>query len=137
MPTSTPKHAASTNAVFRAFAILSIFGIAGLAVTAMLAFEEPNSTLLLFSSILVFATPVAMFVHLTVTKGLTQQEKRIWIQELTSRRAAWAWSEYLNCNDHRATAKRFAAEALARRRAKNDAPSPPAATSDTPSGPRR
>jgi hypothetical protein len=41
----------------------------GLAVTAMLGFEEPNNTLLLFSSVLIFAATVAMLVHLDRYQG--------------------------------------------------------------------
>lgn len=106
MPTSTAKQAGLTNTVLAAFAVLGVFGMVGLAVTALLGFEEPNSTLLVFSAVLLFAAPVA------------------WIQQLTGRRAAWAFSDYLTCHDRRATAKKLVEEALARRRAKEDLSSP-------------
>jgi hypothetical protein len=134
MPTSTPKQAAFANAVLGALAVLGVFGMVGLAVTALLGFEEPNSTLLVFSSVLLFAAPVGILAHLSVTRELTRQEKRIWFQQLTGRRAAWAFSGYLTCHDRRATAKRLAEEQAARRQAKEGLPSPPAVSSDKPAG---
>jgi hypothetical protein len=114
MPTA--HHAVVTNRVLAAFAGLSVLGLVGLAGTVLIGFEEPNGTLLLLSSVLVFAAPVAGLVHLGLTRTLTPTEKRIWLHELTGRRAAWALSEYLTCHDRRSTARRLAEEALARRR---------------------
>jgi hypothetical protein len=110
MPTSTVRQPAFTNRVLEAFAILSVFGMVGLAVTALLGFEEANTTLLLFSAVLVFAAPLAILVHLSATRELTRQEKRIWIQQLAGRRAPWVFSDYLTCPDRRAAAKRLAEE---------------------------
>jgi hypothetical protein len=104
------------NSVFVAFALLSVFGMVGLAVTAMLGFEEPNHALFLFSFVLVFAAPVALLVHLIVTRELTPSEKRIWIRQLAGPHAARAFSAYLTSHDRTATADRLAAEALARSR---------------------
>jgi Mn2+/Fe2+ NRAMP family transporter len=99
--------------VFGAFALLSVFGMVGLAVTVMLGFEEPNNTLFLSSSVLMFAAPVAMLTHLIFTRELTLGEKRIWIRQLAGRHAARAFSAYLASHDRSATADRLAAEALA------------------------
>jgi hypothetical protein len=104
------------NSVFVAFALLSVFGMVGLAVTAMLGFEEPNHTLFLFSFVLVFAAPVALLVHLIVTSELTRREKRIWIRQLAGPHAARAFSAYLTSHDRSATADRLALEASARSR---------------------
>jgi hypothetical protein len=134
MSISTAKQAAFTNTVLGAFAVLGVFGIVGLVLTAMLGLEEPNSTLLVLSSVLLFAAPLATLVHLSVTRDLTREEKRIWIQQLTGRRAAWAFADYLTCHDRRATAKRLVEEALARRRAEEGLPSPAAGSPDKPAG---
>jgi hypothetical protein len=105
-----------TYRVFGAFALLSVFGMVGLAVTAVLGFEEPNKTLFVSSLVLTFAAPVAMLVHLVVTRELTLGEKRIWIRQLAGPHAARAFSAYLTSHDRSATADRLAAEALARSR---------------------
>jgi hypothetical protein len=96
---------------------LSLLGTVGLGLTALLGFEKPSNTLLLVFSVLVLAAPVAMLVHLSATRELTREEKRIWIRELTGPRAPWAFSDYVASSDRRATAGRLAEEALARRSA--------------------
>jgi hypothetical protein len=84
------------------------------AMTALVGFEEPSSTLLLASLVLAFAAPVAILVHLVGTNELTRHDKRIWIRQLAGPRAARAFSAYLTSHDRSATAERLAAEALAR-----------------------
>jgi hypothetical protein len=116
MPTSLVRQPPFTNRVLGAFALLSVFGMIGLALTAMLGFEEPNRALFLLSSVLMVAAPVAMLVHLIVTRELTRREKRLWIRQLAGPHAARAFSAYLTSHDRSATADRFAAEALARSR---------------------
>ena len=116
MPVSTTTSSPIGNRVLGALTLLSLAGIVGLGLTALLAFEKPNSMLLLVSSLLVLATPVAMLVHLSATRELTREEKRIWIRQLTGPRAPWAFSEYVTSDDRPATARRLEEEALARRR---------------------
>jgi hypothetical protein len=115
MSTTTPSPV--VNRVLGGIAGLSLLGIVGLGLTALLGFEKPNNLLLLLFSMLVLAAPVAMLVHLGATRELTRHEKRIWIRELTGPRAPWAFSDYVTCDDRRATARRLAEEALARRSA--------------------
>lgn len=76
-----------------------------LGLTAAFGFEEPNRTLLLLSSSLLVSVPVAVFVHLRVTKALDGSQKRVWFHHLTGRRAPWALAEYLTCDDLRAAAR--------------------------------
>jgi hypothetical protein len=121
MPTSRAKQPPFTNTVLGACAVLNLFGMAGLVLTATLAFEEPNAALLLVSSLLLFAVPIAVLMHLVVTRELSRQEKRIWIQQLTGGRAPWAFSDYLTSPDRRATAKRLAEETATRGPAKSAA----------------
>jgi hypothetical protein len=90
--------------------VLFICAIAGLVLTAVFGFEEPNASLLFLSSGLLFAAIFAVLVHLAVTGALTRPQKRVWLTRLTGRRAPWAWGEYLTCDDLRAAAMRFAAE---------------------------
>jgi hypothetical protein len=118
MPASTTTPSPAANRLFVALAILSLFGTVGLCLTALFGFEEPNSTLLLISSAFVLAAPVTMLVHLTFTRELTRQERRLWIRALTGPRAPWAFSDYLTSEDRPATARRLAEEALARRSAR-------------------
>ena len=103
-----------TNRVFTALAVMSLLGFVLLGLTAFVGFEEPNSTLLLTSLALVFATPVAMLAHLVRTKELTRSEKRIWIRELAGPRFARTFSEYLTSPNRSETAERLAAEASGR-----------------------
>lgn len=112
---STLKPRASANTILGAFALVSLFGMVGLALTALVGFEHPNTALLVWSSILALAAPAAILVHLNVTRDLTRAEQRIWIRELLSARAPWAWSEYLMTDDRRATAERYAEDARVRR----------------------
>jgi hypothetical protein len=114
MSRSLARQPSFTNRVFAGLAVLSIVGMVGLAVTAVVGFEEPNDTLLLTSFVLMFAAPVATLVHLTGTSELTPLEKRIWIRQLAGPRAARAFSAYLTSHDRSATVERLAAEALAR-----------------------
>jgi hypothetical protein len=104
------------NRLLGAFTVAGLLGLGILAMTLMIGFEEANSTLLLVSAVLIFATPVAMLVHLALTKEMTRQEKRIWIQGLTGPRAASVFSRYLTADDRRAAAMMLAEEASARRR---------------------
>jgi len=112
---STTTSSPLGNRVLGALAVLSVFGIAGLGLTALVGFERPNTMLLLVSSALVLAAPVAMLVHLAVTRELTRAEKRIWIRELTGPRAPWVFSDYVACDDRPAAASRLVEEALERR----------------------
>jgi hypothetical protein len=114
MSTSLAGQPSFTNRVFGALAVLSLVGMVVSAVTAIVGFEEPSTTLLLTSLVLAFAAPVAMLVHLIGTSELTRHDKRIWIRQLASPRAARAFSAYLTSHDRSATAERLAAEALAR-----------------------
>src|SRR5437762_14154916 len=109
MPTSPATRPTITNKVFGAFVVWSVFGVVGRAVAAMVGFEEPNETLLLVSFVLMLAAPVAMLVHLTITKELTWREKRIWIRQLASHRGARVFSAYLTSHDRGATAADLAA----------------------------
>jgi hypothetical protein len=80
----------------------------GLGTTVLLGFEEPNTTMLLFSSLLFLAAPVALAVYLMMTKELTPRARRTWIRELTSARSGQALSAYLSSHDRAAAAETFA-----------------------------
>jgi hypothetical protein len=114
MSTPLARHSSFTNRVFGVLAVLSVVGMVVSAMTAIVGFEEPSTTLLLASLVLAFAAPMAVLVHLVGTNELTRHEKRIWIRQLAGPRAARALSAYLTSRDRSATAERLAAEALAR-----------------------
>ena len=106
--TMVPKLAVNSLRVLQILAtILFVSGIASLALTATFAFEEPNNPLLLLSAGLLVTPLVAVFAHLTATSELNRSQKRIWLRQLTGRRAPSAWAEYLTCGDLRAAASRF------------------------------
>jgi hypothetical protein len=95
--------------------VLTVVGIVGIVVTAMLGFEEPNTPMLLVSGAMTLAAPITALMHLTVTRGLTHDEKRIWLKEFGSAEVWSALSEYLSSGNLRGSAKRRARNALARR----------------------
>ena len=95
--------------------VLTVVGIVGIVVTAMLGFEEPNTPMLLVSGAMTLAAPVTALMHLTVTRGLTHDEKRIWLKEFGSAEVWSAFSEYLSSSNLSESAKRRAQNALARR----------------------
>ena len=110
MPPSMARPSFTNRALGAGCAISNLLGMAGLVLTATLAFEEPNTALLVFSAVLLFAAPVAVLLHLAFTRELSRQEKQIWIKHLTGSRAGWALSDYLTFPDRRATARRLSEE---------------------------
>ena len=96
-------------------AVLTMAGIAGLVVTLMLGFEEPHTPMLWVSGAMMLAAPIAALVHLGVTRGLTNDEKLIWLKEFRSSEVLSALSEYLSSQNLSESANRRAQEALARR----------------------
>jgi hypothetical protein len=87
--------------------VLFVCAMAGLLLTALFGFEEPNNILLLLSSGLLLTAIAAVFIHLAVNRQLTRSQKHIWLRHLTGRRALFAWTEYLTCNDLPAAARQF------------------------------
>ena len=106
-PTTTINSLSALRALVLSLAVL---GLAGLILTATLAFEEPNATLLLLSTCLLIAPVAAVFIHLYATQALTPEQRRAWFRQLTGRRALWAFGEYLNASDPAAAAAAFAAK---------------------------
>ena len=96
-----------------ALAAVSAAGIVGLAVTAVVGFEEPNNALSLTSFVLMLVAPVATS-YTWRRRELTSRERRIWIRQFAGPRAPRAFSAYLTSHDRSATAERLAAEALTR-----------------------
>jgi hypothetical protein len=94
---------------------LVVCGMAGLLLMALFGFEEPNRALLLLSSGLLTTAVVAVFVHLAANRVLNGSQKRIWLRQLTGRRALFAWAEYLTCEDLRAAAHRLSERTSTRR----------------------
>ena len=100
-------------------AALSLLGLAGLVLTGVLGFEIPNPALLATSGALTFAAPLAVLCHFAATRTLTTAEKRMWIRELRGAEAWSAISEYMTSPDLRASARRRAENAAARRAVKH------------------
>jgi hypothetical protein len=84
----------------------------------MLGFEEPNTPMLLVTGAMTLAAPVTALLHLSITRGLTHEEKRIWLKEFGSAEAGSALSEYLSSTNLSESARRRAQDALARRESK-------------------
>ena len=100
---------------------LSLLGFVGLVLTFVLGFETPNTALLATSGALLLAAPLAVLWHVAATRTLTTAEKRLWMRELTGAEVWSAMSEYMTSPDLRASARRRAEDAAARRALKNQA----------------
>jgi hypothetical protein len=98
---------------------LSLLGLGGLALTGVLGFETPNTALLVTSGALTFAAPLAALWHFVATRKLTTAEKRMWIREFTGAEAWSAISEYMTSSDLRASARKRAEDAAAKRSVNN------------------
>ena len=118
MNSHTLVQPAVPGGVMGILAVLTVAGIAGFVMTAMLGFEEPNTSMLLVSGAMTLAAPIAALVHLSVTRGLTHDEKRTWLNEFGSAEVWSALSEYLSSTNLSESAKRRAQDALARRESK-------------------
>ena len=91
-----------------------VFGCVALALTALIGFERPNTALLILASALILVVPFGMLVHLTMTSGLSREEKRLWLREFGSRRIATGLADYLTCRDRQATIRRRVDRAASR-----------------------
>ncbi len=119
MNSAVPHAPAVPRSITAISGALSLLGIAGLVLTFVLGFETPNTVLLATSGALAFAAPLAVLWHFVATRGLTTTEKRMWIRELTGADACSAISEYMTSPDLKASARRRAEHAAARRAVKN------------------
>jgi hypothetical protein len=88
----------------------SLLGLAGIALSVLLPFEEPDHALLVLSSALVFTPIASVFAHVKLTGALTRGQRRMWLRQLTGRKAVWALGDYLTCEDLGSAADRFGSE---------------------------
>ena len=107
-----------SRGVIGILAVLTVIGIVGFLVTLVLGFEEPHTPMLLVAGAMTLAAPIAVLVHVRVTRGLTHEEKRIWLREFGSAKVWSALSEYLSSTNLSADAKRRAEDAVARHESK-------------------
>jgi len=101
--------------VRRTILSLSVVGLSGVFLTFWFGFEEPNVWLATLSAAMLIAAPLAVILHLTFTRTLSPEERRIWWNDFTGADVWSALSEYLSSADLSATAQRRAAETAARR----------------------
>jgi hypothetical protein len=111
---TTRLHAQIPRTLRVALIVVSLLGLVAAMLTFWLGFEEPNS-LLLWASVLTLATPIGVLVHLSMTRALTDESKRVWWKAFASAQMWSALSEYLSSPDLAASADRIAVEAQARR----------------------
>ena len=83
--------------------------MAGVFVAVVLGFEEPNTSILVISGLLMLIAPLAVAAHLTVTSEMTREEKSLWVQIFSSSRAFGALSPYLTSLDRGETARKITA----------------------------
>ena len=101
--------------VRRMILALSMLGLCGVFLTFWFGFEEPNVWLAGVSAAMLIAAPLAVILHLTFTRTLSPEDRRIWWNDFTGADVWSALSEYLSSADLSATAQRRAADAAARR----------------------
>jgi hypothetical protein len=94
--------------------LLTVAGIVGIVVTTMLGFEEPDTPMLLVSGAMTLAAPIAALLHLSVTRALTHDEKRIWLSEFRSAQIWSALAEYLSSANLSESARRRALDSSRR-----------------------
>jgi hypothetical protein len=108
MSTPTFARRAVPRGLTGVLAVMTLAGIAGFVVTAMLGFEEANTSLLWLSGALALAAPIAALMHLIITRKLTHDEKRIWLREFGGAELWSALSEYLSSTNLSESANRRA-----------------------------
>jgi hypothetical protein len=86
---------------------VSLLGAASLVTNLVLSFEEPHSTMLLGSAVLISAAPVGMLVHLSTTSKLTANEKRKWVTGLTSRQGPTLFAAYFSASERGRATRRL------------------------------
>lgn len=106
---------ATVHRTFRSVVFAAtLVGWVGIALSVLLAFEEPSHILLLLSSALVFTPIAGVFAHVKLTGALTPRQRRLWLHQLTGRRAVRAFSDYLSCDDLGSAADKFGPESNVR-----------------------
>jgi len=105
MTTRLPAQIPKTLRV--ALIVLSLVGLVGALLTFWLGFEEPNTSIL-WVSVLALATPIGVLVHLSMTRALTDERKRVWWKAFASAQMWSAFSEYLSSPDLAGSADRMA-----------------------------
>jgi hypothetical protein len=98
---------------------LSLVGLAGLLLTLLFGFEEPNAILLWPCSATALAAPVVVVIHLAYTETLAADKKRAWWTSFAGANVFSAVSEYLSSPDLAASAERRAIERERRSRLTN------------------
>lgn len=73
-----------------------MLGLAGLVTNIFLSFEEPQTTMLVGSGLLIAVAPLGMAIHLVSTSQLSREEKRRWVSGLLSSRGPNLFSAYFN-----------------------------------------
>ena len=104
---TTRVHAQIPRGLRVALIVLSLVGLVGALLTFWLGFEEPNSSLL-SASVLTLATPIGVLAHLSMTRTLTAESKRVWWKAFASAQMWSAFSEYLSSPDLAGSADRMA-----------------------------
>ena len=96
-----PPRTRLVNWVLGMLPYASVLGLAGVAANVILSFEEPHTTMLLASGLLLAAAPVGMLVHLAATSALTRRQRELWIAGLMSPNGASLFAAYFSASDRR------------------------------------
>jgi hypothetical protein len=91
--------------IFGGLPFVTLLGLLGVAVMALLGFEQPDTLMLVVASLLLLAAPVGLVLHLSTTKELTAEEKRLWAIRLLSWRGPALFGAYFVRRERRNATK--------------------------------
>jgi len=101
----------------RAFALLpylTLLGCAGLALAAVFGFEEPDTRWLVGSGVLLAAAPAGLVLHLTFTRDLSRNDKRLWVANLMRLKEPGLVADYFTAEGRTNATRRLNAKARVR-----------------------
>jgi hypothetical protein len=88
---------------------LMLLGCVGVVASIVVAFEEPDTRMLLISGLFVVAAPVGMALHLAFTDELNPEDKRAWIAGLASFKDLGLFGAYFTPTRRRQATERLRA----------------------------
>jgi hypothetical protein len=91
--------------IFGGLPFVTLVGLLGVAVMALLGFERPDTPMFVAATLLLLAAPVGLALHLSTTKELTAAEKRLWAIGLLSWRGPALFGAYFVRRERRNATK--------------------------------
>jgi hypothetical protein len=93
--------------VFALLPYITLVGCAGLLLTVVFGFEEPDVRWLAGSSALLAVAPLGLLLHLTFTRELNRREKRLWLTSFAGLKDPGLFAEYFTSQSRGAATQRL------------------------------